>query len=100
MHNFPQAFMTVRVPAIQRIREKDVQLLLELPEALKRRQPAETHLTAWSRCLTNELNRWNLCVMFDVLKQTWRLTALHFECAFGTCSYLKLFQTRTETSHK
>ncbi len=78
MHNFPQAFMTVRVPAIQRIREKDVQLLLELPEALKRRQPAETHLTAWSRCLTNELNRWNLCVMFDFLKQTWRLSSSSF----------------------
>ena len=32
--------MTVRVPAIQRMRETDVKLLLELPEALKRR----THL--------------------------------------------------------
>ena len=29
--------MTVRVPAIQRMRETDVKLLLELPEALKRR---------------------------------------------------------------
>jgi len=35
--HFPQAFMTVRVPAIQRMRETDVKLLLELPEALKRR---------------------------------------------------------------
>jgi hypothetical protein len=32
-----QAFMRVRVAAISRMREKDVKLLLELPEALKRR---------------------------------------------------------------
>jgi len=39
-----KAFMTVRVPAIQRMRETDVKLLLELPEALKRRLHSEMYL--------------------------------------------------------
>ncbi|CAL1169592.1 unnamed protein product, partial [Cladocopium goreaui] len=38
------AFMRVRVAAISRMREKDVKLLLELPEALKRRLHTEMYL--------------------------------------------------------
>lgn len=39
-----KAFMRVRVAAISRMREKDVKLLLELPEALKRRLHTEMYL--------------------------------------------------------
>eukprot|EP00435_Cladocopium_sp_Y103_P061268 s105_g22.t3 len=39
-----KAFMRVRVAAISRMREKDVKLLLELPESLKRRLHTEMYL--------------------------------------------------------